>query len=361
MKQLNDFTDEINKCSKCGLCQAVCPIYKLTGNDCAVSKGKFVMLEGVLKGDLELSPTINKYLEMCLKCGKCAKFCPSGINVCDIFQTAKYEYMQKSTEGKLSNLLFSEKIFDNTIKNIGRITSSKRLPASEKSIKTLLFFKGCMNNLNPQSANALKKIMAKLPYTLIENNDLKCCGVPLYSAGELKRYEEVIEYNTNILNETEYDYILTDCASCETELNKYPRLNKPIIDFTEFLVSQNIHFKFKKKLRVTFHKPCHYDKYSSITQLLNRCENIDYVEMPDYDECCGFSGQFALTNRKLSIQLSKNKIKNALSVSPDIILTTCPACILGLKQGLIANKKIYSKKPKILNITEFLSYGNIIS
>ena len=54
MHKLKDFKDEINKCSKCGLCQAVCPIYKLTGNDCAVSRGKFVMLNGVLKNDLNI-------------------------------------------------------------------------------------------------------------------------------------------------------------------------------------------------------------------------------------------------------------------------------------------------------------------
>ena len=66
LKKLSDFQDQINKCSKCGKCQEVCPIYKLTGNDCAVSRGKFVMLNGVLKGDLKLSKTINKYLDMCL-------------------------------------------------------------------------------------------------------------------------------------------------------------------------------------------------------------------------------------------------------------------------------------------------------
>ena len=46
MKKLSDYKEQINKCSKCGKCQEVCPIYKLTGNDCAVSRGKFVMLNG---------------------------------------------------------------------------------------------------------------------------------------------------------------------------------------------------------------------------------------------------------------------------------------------------------------------------
>ena len=32
MKQLKDFKSQIRKCSKCGICQADCPIYKITGN-----------------------------------------------------------------------------------------------------------------------------------------------------------------------------------------------------------------------------------------------------------------------------------------------------------------------------------------
>ena len=63
MNNLNDFKDDINKCSKCGLCQSVCPVYKITGNDCAVSRGKFVMLDGVIKGDLKLNKNIEKYLD----------------------------------------------------------------------------------------------------------------------------------------------------------------------------------------------------------------------------------------------------------------------------------------------------------
>ena len=31
MKKLKDFKDDVNKCSKCGLCQSVCPVYNITG------------------------------------------------------------------------------------------------------------------------------------------------------------------------------------------------------------------------------------------------------------------------------------------------------------------------------------------
>ena len=94
MKQLIEFKEEIHKCSKCGLCQAECPIYKVTGNDCTVSRGLFMMLYGVLKGELKMSKVINQYLELCLKCGACAKSCPSGVSAVDIIVAAKAEYFR---------------------------------------------------------------------------------------------------------------------------------------------------------------------------------------------------------------------------------------------------------------------------
>ena len=61
MKKLVDYKKDIAKCSKCGLCQSVCPVFKETGNECAVSKGKFVMLDGVLKGDLKLNKNMGNF------------------------------------------------------------------------------------------------------------------------------------------------------------------------------------------------------------------------------------------------------------------------------------------------------------
>lgn len=355
MKQLNDFAKDINKCSKCGLCQAVCPIYKITGNDCAVSKGKFVMLEGVLKGDLKLSKTINKYLEMCLKCGKCSDFCPSGIDVCKIFNTAKAEYIKDKPEGKLVKFIESKFVFDNLMNVFGKLNQTRPLPQQDNT--TLLFFKGCANKIFPSSERALKKLFSKLPYNLIDSDKIKCCGVPFLSSGNIERYETVQEYNTNIINNSNCDYILTDCASCLAALKNYENINKPIIDVIEFLSCLDLEFKFQRHIRVTFHKPCHFNNYDAFIKLIGKCKNIEYVEMPEFDECCGFAGQFAVTNRKLSLEISKNKIINAISTAPDIILTSCPACIMGLKQGLSQVK--IKQRPKIMNITEFFAMATL--
>ena len=126
MKQLECFKEEIHKCSKCGLCQGECPIYKITGNDCTVSRGHFVMLDGLLKGDLKMSKTINNYLDLCLKCGACSKFCPSGIDIVDIIAAAKHEYFKSHKIEKLISL-FQKKIVFKFIPNSFVLNLSQKL------------------------------------------------------------------------------------------------------------------------------------------------------------------------------------------------------------------------------------------
>lgn len=388
MKKLEDFKEEINKCSKCGLCQSVCPIYKLTGNDCAVSRGKFVMLDGVLKGDLKLNRNINKYLDLCLKCDKCSNFCPSSIDVCKILETAKYEYEKNTLWGKFIFFFESKYVFGNLLKlfktliNPHPLREGKQLFASEASNRDvgagenklkLLYFKGCVNNIFPKTDKFLHKLFDNSDVEIIEK-DFDCCGLPFLSSGNLERFEEVKKHNLELMN-CDFDYILTDCASCESTLKGYfqPTRNdvgqgSPTYDLSlraneksvaipsfislgELIANQNIKFKFEKPIKVTFHKPCHLENDDFWLKIIENCENVEYVKMKDYDECCGFSGEFAIKNHKISMQISKQKAQNAINTGADYVITTCPACVLGLKQGMLGIKK----SPKVLSLSDFLN------
>lgn len=388
MKKLEDFKEEINKCSKCGLCQSVCPIYKLTGNDCAVSRGKFVMLDGVLKGDLKLNRNINKYLDLCLKCDKCSNFCPSSIDVCKILETAKYNYEKNTLWGKFIFFLESKYVFGNLLKlfktliNPHPLREGKQLFASEASSRDvgagenklkLLYFKGCVNNIFPQTDKFLHKLFDNSDVEIIEK-DFDCCGLPFLSSGNLERFEEVKKHNLELMN-CDFDYILTDCASCESTLKGYFQptrndvgLESPTYDLSlraneksvaipsfislgELIANQNIKFKFEKPIKVTFHKPCHLENDDFWLKIIENCENVEYVKMKDYDECCGFSGEFAIKNHKISMQISKQKAQNAINTGADYVITTCPACVLGLKQGMLGIKK----SPKVLSLSDFLN------
>ena len=363
MKCLKDFENELNKCSKCGLCESACPLFKINPNDCVASKGKFIMLHGVTKGDLKLSKNINKYIDTCLKCGKCNKFCPSGIDVCEILSTAKYEYMKNTFWGKLINFLQNRLIFG-TIVKIGGLISAPFRPKKIKPnllITKVAYFKGCINKICPRTDNYIQKIFKNSPVEIIEP-DFDCCGLPFLSEGNLERFTQAAYDNIQKLN-IEYDYLITDCASCESTLLDYhkyvdckPILSQKSINFGDLIAFKGIKFKFNKPVKVTFHKPCHLKNDSFFNRIIDNCENVEYIQMENYDNCCGLAGSFGIKNRKYSIELSKQKAQNIIATNADYVITTCPACILGLKQGLF----LTDGKTKVVSLLEFLSKAEII-
>lgn len=341
MKKLKDFEKEINKCSKCGLCQGVCPIYQITGNECAVSKGKFVMLSGVLKGDLELNANIDAYLDLCTKCGKCSDFCPAGINVCEILQTAKYEYISKQHSFKFLQLFH---------KAFATIISLCRYPFRVKSSGTreILYFRGCVNKIFPTTENALKRILNRADIKLIDA-DFSCCGLPFFSAGNLEQFEEIKQINSKLINNSNCDTILTDCASCESTLKSYGTINKKFVNAETLIAELGLKFKFKKHYKVAFHKPCHLENSDFLNPLKHNCENVEFIELPQ--TCCGLAGEFFLKKPEISNKITKQRAQEIIDSGAEIVLTSCPACVIGLKKALLG------KKIKVMNILEFLKKG----
>lgn len=363
MKCLKDFENDLNKCSKCGLCETTCPLYKITPNDCVASKGKFIMLHGVTKGDLKLSKNINKYIDLCLKCGKCNEFCPSGIDVCQILNTAKHEYMKNKFSSKIINFLQSKYVFDLILK-IGEAISAPFRPKKKISdIKktNIIYFKGCVNKICPKTDIYINKIFKNIPINIIEP-DFECCGLPFLSEGNLERFEQVAKNNLEKINNSEYDFLVTDCASCESTLLDYPKyidtVNLPInkaVNWGDLIALKRIKFNFKKPLKVTFHKPCHLKDDSFFEKIIENCQNIEYIKMENYDECCGLAGSFSIKNPKTFITLAKQKAQNIIKTNADYVVTTCPACIIGLKTGLI----LTHSKTKVVSLLEFLAMGDI--
>ena len=356
MKDLKYFEKELNKCSKCGLCQGVCPIYKQTGNECAVSKGKFIMLNGVAKNDLELSDVINNYLNLCTGCGKCSDFCPAGIDACHIINTAKYEYVKSKNIEQFKNFLFSKIVFDFGIKFLKFFTNLFKTKNTNISDEKFVYFKGCVNQIFPNTDKYLSKIF-KNKIEIIDP-DFECCGLPFLMSGDMKSFNKYLNNNLNLIPQNT-DFIITDCASCADTIEKYKKYTDKInniktLNWGEIIAQKNMKFKFKKSVKFTFHKPCHLKNDDFLEKIIKNCDNAQYIKMNNYDDCCGFAGSFAVKNFKISQKILKEKIKNIEATNADYVVTVCPSCLAGLKQGLLTygNKNI-----KAVSLLEFLAMG----
>lgn len=415
MKTLKDYKEEIHTCSKCGLCQSVCPVYEQTGNDCAVSRGKFIMLNGIIKGDLELNKNVNKYLDMCLKCNACKDFCPSGIDAKRIFLAAKAEYFKNSANSKFIKILNSHYFFNlflNLVKlaantyrflkldsimkcfypilnkfKLGKkiilanefismpVRHSELVSESHKHPKTtkIIYFKGCVNDyINPRVKNAAEKALKQMGVEILPVK-FQCCGIPFLSNGNTEQFKKQAVFNLAQIPD-EFDYFLTDCATCQSAFKEYEnhiddenlleklkKINKKSINIVDFIVKKAKNIEFSEKVSFTFHKPCHLEDLSFLQEFLKKAKNVEYVEMKDFDKCCGFSGEFAIKNSEISQKISAQKVKNSLATGTDYIVTSCPACILGLIQGMI-ELNLHSPfiiHSSLVNFIEFISQAKI--
>ena len=333
-KTLYDYKEEIHRCSKCGICQSSCPLYQLTGNECTVSRGQFIMLDGVVNNKLDLTKNINKYLDLCLKCNKCSHSCPSGIEVIDILLAAKHEYFKNSLQGKIYGFLESKMFFNsilNTFKFFTKAFRKKSKPCTKKAV----YFGGCISAIKPDTHNFIITLLNKMDIEVVEA-DFGCCGMPFLTTGNLERFKEQIKDNLEALPE-DFDYFITDCASCEWAWSQYSKYvdderlaNIPFKNIYELIAESDIKFETKKKQRVTYHQPCHETHNDEILKIIQKIEGLEYCELKGKDECCGFASFENPTTLKTTFPVFKKKAENIKKTHAKTVLTTCVGCLVSL-------------------------------
>jgi glycolate oxidase iron-sulfur subunit len=71
--------DKFLDCVHCGLCTASCPTYLETGDENNGPRGRIYLMRAIVDGRLDLSPRVERHLDLCLDCRACETACPSGV------------------------------------------------------------------------------------------------------------------------------------------------------------------------------------------------------------------------------------------------------------------------------------------
>ncbi len=377
MKNFEDYQDEIYTCSRCGLCQNVCPIFDITKKETTVSRGFFSALMGVLRGHISFNKKLRKNIDMCLTCNKCKEFCPSGIDAEKIITSAKIaSFKYTPLWKKLATRALYSRLFLNiasiskiyrffpvlNFTTFGKILHKFLTPTTQykkqttqcdNSIKTVIF-SGCVNNyFNSSSLNALRMLLEKngithtMPY-------FDCCAIPAYNIGDVENFVKIAKKNLDKVSD-DADFVLFDCASCKKAFalyaeileGEYKEKAQKIFEkcrhINEFLAEQKIFPAAAAGKKAAYHKPCHTDCIEKTLETALHA-GLRLEVLPD--KCCGSAGLFFLENPKISAELAKKRAEDFEKY--EYIFTDCPLCRLGLIKGAV----LQNSNVKIANFVE---------
>ena len=72
-------------------------------------------------------------------------------------------------------------------------------------------------------------------------------------------------------------------------------------------------------------------------QVLSQLPGVEFVEMQDADRCAGGAGTYLLKDYDTSQKIFDRKRRAIEESGADIVATSCPACMIQLKNGLRGN------------------------
>lgn len=269
-KMLQELDDHMVACMKCGMCQAVCPVFAETMKEADVTRGKIALLENLAKEMVSDPEGVQEKLNKCLLCGSCGANCPSGVKIMDIFLRARCivnSYMGLSpvkkailrgmlTNPKLFNALldmgsvfqglFTTKVNDLLGSSCSKILSpiigdrhfvglaSKSLHSRIKSLDTpagksgvkVAFFPGCLGDkMFTSVADACLKVFSHHGVGVYMPEGMACCGIPSLASGDRVSYDKLVKLNLDLFAKGKFDYLVTPCATCTATIKEiWPKM-----------------------------------------------------------------------------------------------------------------------------------------
>lgn len=237
-----------------------------------------------------------------------------------------------------------------------------RYPGAVPANLRVAYFSGCATEfVFPHVGKALIGLLNRSGVEVLFPKDQGCCGTPARASGDLESAANMALRNMEVFARLKPDFIVTGCATCGSALKESweslvadpsgkstaRELAGKVRDISEFIVQQ-AGFKplqyrslLPDNVRVTYHDPCHLARYQSITEeprkVLRQVFGNRFVEM-DNNGCCGFGGSFNLKDYDLSRKIGKEKIESIRRTGADVVITTCPGCMIQLVDGIERNR-----------------------
>jgi glycolate oxidase iron-sulfur subunit len=366
----------LRSCVHCGMCNATCPTYQLTGDELDGPRGRIYLIKQALEGK-PVSRITEQHLDRCLGCRACETTCPSGVEYHKLYDIGREAMKQRIRRRWLDRLIrwgirsvvpFPARLrlavvlaraFQPVLPKHWRakLVESQRQAAPVISAhgRRMLLLSGCVQSVLASRFNAATvRVFERLGISLVEAPAAQCCGALSFHLDDPDMARALARRNIDawwphmergaeaiIVNATgcavflrEYGELLSNDAEYATKAERIAAL---VRDPVEILVHDLPPVLRKpQQRRIAVHEPCTLQNglrlNGRIATLLSR---LGYEPQPVRDAhlCCGSAGAYSLLQPEISISLRDAKLQALTEHAPEAVYTANIGCWMHLAEA----------------------------
>ena len=367
---------DLAACVACGLCLPHCPTYRVTGEESASPRGRITAMRSVAEGRSEPDETFSRFMDLCLVCRACEDVCPSHVPFGRMMERARVQIEPLRTRRArflrwlgldlvlprrkllwlvaamqpLARLALPRRVRALTPR---RSELFRRLPrataAAGDERGTVALLSGCVQDRWFRGVNrATIRVLARNGWRVVVPRDQACCGALAAHHGRLDTARALAERNLRAF--AGVDVVVVNAAGCGAHLQQLGDLiatdearafSTKVRDVMQLLHDEGLVRPPTGRPgfeRVAYHDACHALRVQHLREqpraLLRTIEDVQVLDVPGGDVCCGAAGLYNVLEPEMSSELRRRKAEAVASTGADVLASANPGCTIQIAAGL---------------------------
>jgi glycolate oxidase iron-sulfur subunit len=354
-----------SNCTHCGFCLAVCPTYKLTGDENNSPRGRLRLWSDEFSGRLEPDVWTDFYTAECVGCMACETACPAHVPYGELFEKTRHQHVEqgRAHAGFLLNaaaaVIRRTGLFDWGMLPARFLRRMRWLPhplvfPGKPALResTADYAERLMRLHRPSGPKValltgclmealFREINFATVRVLIENNlqvfiprDQGCCGAFQKHCG-LGGEEECNARNQSAFGTLEIEAVLSNSSGCGYALGQALGGHKVVRDILGFLGERDL---VKRKpeasgARLYVDLPCHLvhgQKVAGLPASVLDATGLQWELAPQARDCCGSGGVYNIQKPENARKIlsSKSAFLSEAQGDPVILGTSNHVCMM---------------------------------
>jgi glycolate oxidase iron-sulfur subunit len=228
------------------------------------------------------------------------------------------------------------------------------LPAVGPRKYRVALLAGCAQDIIFSNVNCdTAEVLARNGCEVHTPPEQSCCGSLHSHNGEMELARQLAIRNLEQFPPAQYDAIISNAGGCGSHLKHYSAMfggdspwketaalwDKKVKDIHEWLIEIGVAppSSAQPAMRVTYHESCHLSHGQKIVaqprQVLRSIPNLELVELPEANWCCGSAGIYNVIQPETAGKLLERKLDWIAFTKATVVATGNPGCLLQVANG----------------------------